>query len=74
MAKISQVIKTERMKRAYTRAVQDGRKPKFPTRVYSRCTRCGRSRGYMGRFEMCRICVRELASKGEIMGLKKSSW
>ncbi|HEC21108.1 MAG TPA: type Z 30S ribosomal protein S14 [Candidatus Peregrinibacteria bacterium] len=44
------------------------------TRVHNRCSRCGRPKGYLRRFKMCRICVRELAAKGEIMGLRKSSW
>lgn len=74
MAKISQEIKTARMKEKYLRAVAEGRKPKFGTRVYNRCRRCGRSHGYMRKFDMCRICIRELAHKGEIMGMTKSSW
>lgn len=74
MAKTSLVIKATKRKRAYLHALQEGRKPKYPTRVYNRCKRCGRPHGYMRKFDMCRICVRELASKGEIMGLRKSSW
>lgn len=50
------------------------KKPKFSTRIVRRCFRCGRKRGYMRDFNMCRICFRELASKGEIPGIKKSSW
>jgi len=50
------------------------KKPKFSTRVVRRCWRCGRKRGYMRSFDLCRICFRELASKGEIPGVKKSSW
>jgi len=50
------------------------KKPKFSTRIIRRCFRCGRKRGYMGDFNMCRICFRELASKGEIPGVKKASW
>ncbi|MEW6617273.1 MAG: type Z 30S ribosomal protein S14 [Patescibacteria group bacterium] len=50
------------------------KKPKFSTRIVRRCFRCGRKRGYMGDFNMCRICFRELASKGEIPGVKKASW
>ena len=50
------------------------RKPKFSTRLVRRCWRCGRPRGYMRDFDMCRICFRELASKGEIPGVIKSSW
>lgn len=59
---------------AYLRAKADGRKPKFPTRVYNRCALCGRRHGYMRFFGMCRICFRELASEGQIPGVKKSSW
>ncbi|MDR2074137.1 MAG: type Z 30S ribosomal protein S14 [Oscillospiraceae bacterium] len=48
--------------------------PKFPTRAYSRCGICGRSRAYLRRFGVCRICFRVLAHKGEIPGVKKASW
>ena len=50
------------------------RKPKFSSRLVRRCWRCGRKRGYMRLFQMCRICFRELANRGEIPGVKKSSW
>lgn len=50
------------------------KKPKYSTREVRRCWRCGRKRGYMRDFELCRICFRELARKGEIPGLTKSSW
>ena len=50
------------------------KKPKFSTRKVRRCFRCGRVRGYMRDFDLCRICFRELANKGEIPGVKKSSW
>ena len=50
------------------------RRPKFSTRAYSRCQRCGRSRGYLRKFELCRICFRELALQGEIPGVTKASW
>jgi small subunit ribosomal protein S14 len=49
-------------------------KRKYKVRVRNRCQKCGRPRGYYRRFGMCRICVRELALKGEIPGLTKSSW
>lgn len=49
-------------------------KSKYPTRVYTRCELCGRSRGYHRYFKLCRICLRRLAHKGDIPGLKKSSW
>ncbi len=50
------------------------RKPKFKVRAYFRCQRCGRSRAYMRRFNLCRICFRELASSGQIPGVTKASW
>lgn len=49
-------------------------KPKFSTRKKNRCPLCGRSRGYLRDFNMCRICFRNLASKGQIPGVTKSSW
>jgi small subunit ribosomal protein S14 len=48
--------------------------PKFSSRIVRRCWRCGRNRSYIGVFKMCRICVRELAEKGELPGVTKSSW
>ena len=50
------------------------REPKFKARGYNRCSLCGRPRGFMRRFELCRICFRELALKGEIPGVVKASW
>ncbi|MAZ40591.1 type Z 30S ribosomal protein S14 [bacterium] len=50
------------------------RKPKFMSRTLNRCFRCGRKRGYMRDFDMCRICFREFANEGKIPGVKKSSW
>lgn len=54
--------------------VKQKRKQKFKVRQYHRCQICGRPRGYMGRFGICRICFRELASKGQIPGVTKASW
>jgi small subunit ribosomal protein S14 len=48
--------------------------PKFPTRATNRCFKCGRKRGYMRDFDLCRICFRELANEGKIPGITKSSW
>jgi small subunit ribosomal protein S14 len=50
------------------------RKPKFAVRAYSRCKRCGRPRAYLRKFNLCRICFRELALQGQIPGVVKSSW
>jgi len=49
-------------------------KSKYPTRVYNRCQNCGRARGYMRHYGICRICFRKLASHGEIPGVKKAIW
>jgi small subunit ribosomal protein S14 len=46
----------------------------YPNQVRHRCHICGRPRGYMRRFDLCRICFRKLANEGKIPGLTKSSW
>jgi len=61
MAKKSMIVKAQRT-------------PKFSTRQVNRCNICGRPRGYMRKFDMCRICFRKLASEGKIPGVTKSSW
>ncbi|MFH1820559.1 MAG: type Z 30S ribosomal protein S14 [Candidatus Nealsonbacteria bacterium] len=61
MAKKSQIAKSKR-------------KPKYSSRIVRRCFRCGRKRAYMRAFGLCRICFREMANKGLIPGVKKSSW
>ena len=50
------------------------RKPKFKVRRYNRCPLCGRARAYYRRFDMCRICFRNLALEGKIPGVTKASW
>jgi small subunit ribosomal protein S14 len=54
--------------------VKSKREPKYSTRKVNRCFRCGRRRGYLRDFGLCRLCFRELALKGEIPGVKKASW
>ncbi len=61
MAKKSMIAKTKRT-------------PKFAVRTVNRCNRCGRPRAYYRHFGLCRICVRELASRGELPGIRKASW
>ena len=61
MAKTSLIIKSQAT-------------PKFSTRAYRRCKLCGRPRGYLRKFQMCRLCFRELALRGDIPGVIKSSW
>jgi len=53
---------------------KSNKKQKYSTRKVRRCWRCGRNHGYMRDFDLCRICFRELASQGEIPGVRKSSW
>jgi small subunit ribosomal protein S14 len=50
------------------------REPKFKVRRYNRCPICGRSRAFLRKFGICRICFRELASEGKLPGVIKSSW
>ena len=50
------------------------RKPKFSSRAYHRCKLCGRPRGFLRKFKMCRLCFRELTLKGEVHGIVKASW
>jgi small subunit ribosomal protein S14 len=50
------------------------RPKKFKVREYTRCERCGRPHSVISKFKLCRICLRELAYKGQIPGLKKASW
>ncbi|MCZ6916357.1 MAG: type Z 30S ribosomal protein S14 [Gemmatimonadetes bacterium] len=54
--------------------VKAGRKPKFGVRRYSRCNRCGRARGFLRKFGLCRICFRQSALLGEVPGVRKASW
>ncbi len=61
MAKESQIAKSKK-------------KPKFSSRLVHRCQMCGRPRGYLRDFGLCRICFREQAEEGNIPGIRKSSW
>lgn len=61
MAKLSDIVKFQR-------------KQKFPVRHHNRCALCGRARGYMRKFGVCRICFRERAHRGELPGVMKGSW
>jgi len=50
------------------------RKPKYKIRLRNRCRLCGRPRGYLRKFQLCRICFRLRALKGEVPGVVKASW
>ena len=65
-AKIAKDIKLLKAKQAKT--------PKLRCRQHNRCWRCGRPRGYLRKFGMCRLCFRKLALNGEIPGVVKASW
>jgi small subunit ribosomal protein S14 len=65
-AKIAKDLRLEKAKRAKT--------PMLRCRHRNRCALCGRPRGYLRKFHMCRICFRKLALAGEIPGVTKSSW
>ena len=54
--------------------VKAARPKKFKVRDYNRCPICGRPRGYYRKFDMCRICLRDMSLKGVIPGVIKSSW
>jgi len=54
--------------------VKAARPAKYKVRNYSRCNRCGRPRAVFKKFGLCRICLREMAHKGQIPGMTKSSW
>lgn len=50
------------------------RPARYKVQQHNRCSICGRPRGYMRRFAMCRICFRERALEGQLPGVTKSSW
>ena len=54
--------------------VKAARKPKFGVRAYTRCNRCGRPHSVYRKFGLCRVCLRELAHRGELPCVTKSSW
>jgi len=54
--------------------VKAKRTPKFKVRAKNRCGRCGRARGYIRKYDLCRLCFRDLALNGEIPGVRKASW
>lgn len=57
-----------------SKIVREKKNLKYKVRYTNRCRLCGRSRGYMRKFGLCRLCFREHAHRGEIPGVKKASW
>ena len=74
MARKSKIAKANRLKKTLIQAISDGRKPKNATKVFNCCSVCGRTRWYLGKFDICRICFREKANAWELAGVRKSSW
>ena len=57
-----------------SKVVRETKKLKYKIRYRNRCRLCGRPRGYMRKFGICRLCFREHAHKGNIPGVRKASW
>lgn len=74
MARKSKIAKSQKLQKKFLQALTDGRKPTFATKVFHCCGVCGRTRWYLGKFGICRICFREKANSGELTGVRKSSW
>lgn len=69
MATTAKIAKDERLAKEKKKGT-----PKLRCRMRNRCKRCGRPRGFLRKFTLCRICFRQLALAGEIPGVTKSSW
>lgn len=69
MATTAKIARDERLLKA-----KKDKTPKLRVRHRNRCKRCGRPRGYLRKFALCRICFRQLALAGEIPGVIKASW
>jgi small subunit ribosomal protein S14 len=74
MATTAKIAKDTKRKALIDIARAANKKPKFACRLRNRCWRCGRPRGYLRKFALCRLCFRQLALIGEIPGVTKSSW
>jgi len=74
MAKKSKITKNEQRMIKAQREFKAGKKPEFSIRIRNRCLRCGRPRGHIRFFKLCRQCARFLIRRGEIAGVRKSSW
>jgi small subunit ribosomal protein S14 len=74
MAKKSMIARDKKRFKRVKDSLNAGVKPSFVCRVRRRCQVCGRPRGFIRFFSLCRICLRRFASEGLIPGLLKSSW
>ncbi len=74
MATTAKIAKEVKKEAEMAQARKDGTAVKFPTRLRHRCRNCGRPRGFLRKFSLCRICFRKFALAGEIPGVTKASW
>lgn len=74
MARKAKIAKANKLKKRFLQAIKDGRKLKNATKVFNCCSICGRTRWYLGKYGICRICFREKANAWELPGVRKSSW
>ena len=74
MATTAKIAKEVKKLAEIDRAKASGVQVKFPTRLRNRCKNCGRPRGFLRKFSLCRICFRKFALAGEVPGVTKASW
>jgi small subunit ribosomal protein S14 len=74
MATTAKIAKEVKMLAAIAKAHATGKTAKYEVRLRNRCKNCGRPRGYLRKFALCRICFRKFALAGEIPGVTKASW
>lgn len=74
MATTAKIAKDRKIADANKRAHEQKKKAKFACRHRNRCWRCGRPRGYLRKYGICRLCFRQLALNGEVPGVVKASW
>ena len=74
MATTAKIAKDAKQAAANKLAHEQKRKPKFACRHRNRCWRCGRPRGFLRKYGICRLCFRQLALNGEVPGVVKASW
>jgi small subunit ribosomal protein S14 len=74
MATTAKIAKEEKKLAELTRAHEAGKPAKFAVRLRNRCKNCGRPRGFLRKFRLCRICFRKFALSGQIPGVTKASW
>jgi small subunit ribosomal protein S14 len=74
MATTAKIARDDKIAAATAASIAAHQKPKFACRHRNRCFRCGRPRGFLRKFKLCRICFRKLALAGEVPGVIKASW